>query len=40
MFNFSDKKKKKVFLWIVVGILVLAMVLPTAAYLISAFLPG
>ncbi len=36
MFDFRNKKQKKVFLWIIVGILIAAMVVPTAYSLIAA----
>ena len=38
MFNFSNKKSRKIFLWVVVGILIAAMVIPTAYSLIAALL--
>lgn len=40
MFDFNNKKNRKVFIWVIVVILILAMVLPTAYYLISALLGG
>ena len=36
MFDFRNKKQKKIFLWVIVGILVAAMVIPTAYSLIAA----
>ena len=40
MFDFNNKKNRKVFIWVIVVILILAMVLPTAYYLISAAFGG
>lgn len=40
MFDFNNKKNRKVFIWIIVVILILAMVLPTAYYLISTIFGG
>ena len=36
MFDFNNKKQRKIFIWIIVVILILAMVIPTATYLIAA----
>ena len=36
MFDFNDKKNRKIFIWVIVVILILAMVLPTAFSLIAA----
>ncbi len=36
MFEFGNKKKNKVLIWIVVAILVLCMVVPTAYQLLAA----
>ncbi len=38
MFNFNNKKNRKVFMWIIVGILIAAMVIPTAFSLIAALI--
>ena len=38
MFDFSDKKQKKVFIRVTVIVLVLAMVIPTAYALIASLL--
>lgn len=36
MFDFNNKKNRKIFIWIIVGILIVAMVLPLAYTLIAA----
>ena len=36
MFDFNNKKNRKVFIWVIVVILILAMVVPTAYSLIAA----
>ena len=38
MFDFRNKKSKKIFLWVIVGILIAAMVIPTAYSLIAALM--
>ena len=38
MFDFSNKKQRRIFIWVIVGILILAMVVPTATYLIAALI--
>ena len=38
MFDFSDKKKRKIFIWVIVVILIIAMVVPTAYSLIAALI--
>ena len=36
MFDFNNKKNRKIFIWIIVGILIVAMVLPMVYSLIAA----
>ena len=36
MFDFRNKKQKKIFLWVIVAVLIIAMVVPTAYSLIAA----
>ncbi len=38
MFDFSNKKTRRVFIWVIVVILIIAMVVPTAYSLIAALL--
>ncbi len=38
MFDFSNKKNRRVFIWVIVVILIIAMVVPTAYSLIAALL--
>ena len=36
MFDFNNKKNRKIFIWVIVVILIIAMVVPTAYSLIAA----
>ncbi len=38
MFDFRNKKNKKIFMWVIVAILIVAMVVPTAYSLIAALI--
>lgn len=38
MFDFNNKKNRKIFIWVIVVILILAMVIPTAYSLIAALM--
>ena len=38
MFDFNNKKNRKIFIWVIVVILIIAMVVPTAYSLIAAIM--
>ena len=40
MFDFNKKRNNKILVWIIVGLLVACMVVPTAYYLIATLLGG
>lgn len=40
MFDFKNKKNNRIVVWIIVGVLVACMVVPTAYYLIASIFGG